>query len=134
MGVLIYDAKRFLTGGHGLGSEQKIETAFTVDDQDTKETGSLRRSLGGATEYELDRIDDLVTVQSDVVLETDKLFWKEFTTSVQAREAFKIDLTGTIAVPGTVLNCIIEKNAGFHPRRTQPGVQTYRFSFTVRLI
>ena len=134
MGVLIYDAKRNVIGGHVAGTEYKIETAFQVNDNDTKETGSERRALGGATEYELDRIDDLRVVMSDLVLEADYLLWKEFTTSVQAREEFSIDLTGTIAAPGTVLACIISKGAGFHPRRAAPGLQQYLFGFTVRLI
>ncbi len=134
MGVLTYTAKRNIIGGHTLGLEYKIETAFQVVDPFTKEKGALREMLDDTIEYELDSITEFVMVESDEVVEADKLLWKEFTTSVQGREQFKIDLTGTIAAPGTDLNCIIWANAGYKPRRTQPGVQQYKFSFTVRFV
>ena len=134
MGVLTYNAKRNIIGGHTLGLEYKIETAFQIIDDSATPKGTSREMLDATIEYELDSIPDLVMVMSDEVLETDKLLWKEFTTSVAGREQFKIDLTGTIAAPDTDLDCIIEKGAGFHPRRTQAGVQHYKFSFTVRLV
>lgn len=134
MGVLTYTAKRNVIGAHTVGLSYDIETAFQVIDESTKEKGTKREMLDGTVEYELDAIIDLIAVTSDEVVEADKLLWKEFTTSVQAREAFQIDLTGTIAAPGTQLNCIVEAGAGFHPRRSQAGVQLYKFSFTVRLI
>ena len=133
MGVLTYTAKRNVIGGHTAGLSYKIETAFQINDASTKEFGTQRDALGGDVEYELDRIDDLISLKSDVVVESDKLLWKEFTTSVQAREAFTVDLTGTIAAPGTDLNCIIDRNAGFHPNREASGVQVYTFNFVVRL-
>lgn len=134
MGVLTYFTKRNPIGGHTIGLEEKIETAFQVIDESTKERGTQRNMLDDTVEYELDSIRDLVRVRSDEVVEADKLLWKEFTTSVQAREPFKIDLTGTIAAPGTDLGCIIEGGAGFRPMRSQDGVQRYKFTFTVRLI
>ncbi len=134
MGVLTYTAQRNPIGGHTIGLEYQIETAFQVIDESTKERGTKREMLDATVEYELDAIIDLVRVRSDEVVEADKLLWKEFTTSVQAREVFKIDLTGTIAVPGTDLQCIIEAGAGYHPMRSQAGVQRYKFTFTVRLL
>ncbi|KKK90084.1 hypothetical protein LCGC14_2726630 [marine sediment metagenome] len=134
MGVLTYIAKRNIIGGHTLGLEYKIETALQVIDESAKPKGTSREMLDDTIEYELDSMPDLVMVTSDEVLEADKLLWKEFTTSVAARELFQIDLTGTIASPGTALDCIIEKGAGYHPRRSQAGVQQYKFSFTVRLV
>ncbi len=134
MGVLTYTAQRNPIGGHTIGLEYQIETAFQVVDESTKERGTKREMLDATVEYELDSIIELIRVTSDEVVEADKLLWKEFTTSVQAREQFKIDLTGTIAAPGTDLNCIIEASAGFMPRRSQAGVQRYKFSFTVRLV
>lgn len=135
MGVLTYDAKRNIIGGHTLGLEYQIETAFQVIDDNADPKGTERMMLDQVTlEYELDGIQDLVTVMSDEVVEADKLLWKEFTTSVAAREQFKIDLTGTIAAPGTDLDCKIAKGAGYRPKRSAAGVQRYKFTFTVRLI
>ena len=134
MGVLTYTATRNIIGGHTFGNDFKIETAFQIIDESTKEKGTKREMLDGAVEYELDSIVDLITVKSDEVVEADKLLWKEFTTSVQAREQFKIDLTGTIAAPGTDLDCIVESGAGYRPVRSQDGVQHYKFTFQVRLL
>ena len=134
MGVLTYTATRNIIGGHTFGNDFKIETAFQVIDESTREKGTKREMLDAGIEYELDSIVDLITVRSDEVVEADKLLWKEFTTSVQAREQFKIDLTGTIALPGTDLNCKIESMAGFRPARSQDGVQRYKFTFQVRLL
>ncbi len=134
MGVLTYNAKRNPIGGHTIGLEYKIETALQVIDDSSLPKGTSLEMLDATIEYELDSIPDMVRVRSDEVVETDKLLWKEFTTSVAAREQFKIDLTGTIAAPGTDLNCIIEKGAGFRPMRSQDGVQRYKFTFTVRLL
>ena len=134
MGVLTYNAKRNPIGGHTIGLEYKIETAFQVVDESTKEKGTQRDMLDDSAEYELDAIRDVIRVTSDEVVEADKLLWKEFTTSVQAREQFQIDLTGTIAAPGTDLSCIIEAGAGYRPQRSAPGVQRYKFTFTVRLL
>lgn len=135
MGVLTYDAKRSLIGGHTIGVEYQIETAFQVLDNNADPKGTERVMLDQVTvEYELDGLPEMVTVMSDEVLEADKLLWKEFSMSVAAREQFKIDLTGTIASPGTDLDCKIARGAGYHPRRTQAGVQQYKFTFTVRLV
>ncbi len=134
MGVLTYFAKRNPIGGHTIGLEFKIETAFQVIDDSTLPKGTSREMLDATIEYELDSIPDTIKVTSDEVVEADKLLWKEFTTSVAAREQFKIDLTGTIAAPGTDLDCIIDKGAGFRPMRSQAGVQRYKFTFTVRLV
>ena len=134
MGVLTYNAKRNPIGGHTIGLEYKIETAFQVVDESTKEKGTQRDMLDDSVQYELDAIRDLIRVTSDEVVEADKLLWKEFTTSVQAREQFQIDLTGTIAAPGTDLNCIIEAGAGYRPQRSAPGVQRYKFTFMVLLL
>lgn len=134
MGVIKYDAKRNVIGGHTIGVEYSIETAFQQNDPSTAEVGTGRIPLGGgAGEYELDRIDELVALQSDIVTEANLLLWKEFLTSVQAREQFSVDLTGTIASPGTDLDCVIHRG-GFNPRRSAAGLQLYLFSFTVRLI
>lgn len=134
MGVLTYTATRNIIGGHTFGDEFKIETAFQIIDESSKEKGTQREMLDGTIEYEIDSISDLITVRSDEVVEADKLLWKEFTTSVQAREQFKIDLTGTIAAPGTDLDCIVESMAGFRPVRSQDGAQQYKFTFQVRLL
>ncbi len=134
MGVLTYFAKRNVIGGHTIGLEFTIESSFQIIDESTKEKGTQRDMLDDTAEYELDSIRDLIRVTSDEVVEADKLLWKEFTTSVQAREQFKIDLTGTVAAPGIDLDCIIESNAGFRPMRSQAGVQRYKFTFTVRLV
>ena len=135
MGVLTYTATRNIIGGHVFGNDFKIETAFQIIDDSANPKGTERLMLDQVTlEYELDGISDMVNVMSDEVVEADKLLWKEFTTSVAAREQFKIDLTGTIAAPGTDLDCKIAKGAGYHPKRTQAGVQKYKFNFTVRLL
>ncbi len=134
MGVITYTAQRNTIGGHTIGVEYKIETAWQQIDESTKERGTKREMLDSTLEYELDAILDLVRLQSDEVIEADKLLWKEFTTSVQAREVFQVDLTGTIASPGTNLQCKIEAGAGFRPMRSAAGVQRYKFTFTVRLL
>ncbi len=134
MGVITYTAQRNLIGGHTVGIEYQIETAWQEIDESTKEQGTRRQMLDSTIEYELDAIVDLVRLKSDEVVEADKLLWKEFTTSVQAREVFKVDLTGTIASPGTDLQCKIEAGVGFRPMRSAPGVQRYKFTFTVRLL
>lgn len=135
MGVITYTAKRNVIAGHTINLSYQIETAFQQIDDSTKEKGHLREMLDAVTiEYELDGITDLIQLLSDEVVEADKLLWKEFTTSVQAREIFQVDLTGTIASPGTDLNCKIHSGAGYHPRRSQSGVQQYKFGFTVRLV
>lgn len=135
MGVLTYTAKRNVIGGHTIGLSYQIETAFQIIDDDAKPVGTERKMLDQVTvEYELDGISDTVMVMSDEVEEADKLLWKEFTMSVAARELFQIDLTGTIAAPGTDLNCKIASGAGYHPKRSQAGVQLYKFSFGVRFV
>lgn len=135
MGVLTYTAQRNPISGQTIGIEYQIETAFQIIDEDAKPKGTERLMLDQKTvEYELDGIPDMIRVRSDEVVEADKLLWKEFTTSIAAREQFKIDLTGTIASPGTDLQCKIAKGAGYFPIRSSAGVQRYKFTFTVRLL
>lgn len=133
MGVLTYTAKRNIIGGHTIDTVYQIETAFQIIDQDAREFGTSIEMLGGAIEYDLDRLTEFVSLRSDVVVEADLLEWKEFLTSVQGRETFSVDLTGTIASPGTDLSSIMHRG-GFKPVRTQPGVQSYTFNFVVRLL
>ena len=134
MGVIRYTAKRNVIGTHTVGLQYDIETQFQQSDEWSQEQGQERTALGGDYEYSLDRIDDLVALTSDIFLEADKPLWKEFGTSVAAREQFQIALTGTIASPGTFLDCKMHQSGRFRPVREQNGVQIYKFSFTVRLL
>ena len=134
MGVLTYTAKRNVIATHTLGLTYNIETAFQIIDDTEVPIGTEREMLDKVTvEYELDGARRLVTVQSDEIVEADFELWREFLTSVHAREQFNIDLTGTIAVPGTVLNCKLYRG-NFAPNRTGPGIQQYKQTFTVRIL
>jgi hypothetical protein len=135
MGVLTYTAKRNVIGAHTAGVSYQIETAFQRIDEETGPVGSEQRMIDVVTvEYELDGLLDTINLLSDVVTESELPTWKEFLTSVMAREIFQLDLTGTIASPGTDLNCILYKNTRWAPRRTQDGVQTYRIPFNVQVL
>lgn len=132
MGVLTYTATRDVIVTHTVGLVYQIETAFQIIDEDSPETGSEHRMLDSSVEYELDNFSDLVLLKSDIVVEADKLLWREFFKSVGGREPLTVDLTGTIAAPGTNLNGILHKGR-YRPVRTSDGVQTYTFTFTVKL-
>lgn len=133
MSVITYTAQENIIAGHVQGQDYSIENEFQVIDDDSVEVGTLLEALGGDTEYELDRIRDLVSIRSDIVDEVDKLLWKEFLTSVADRSQFQIDFTGTILAPVLLQNCILETGR-YRPVREQPGVQTYTFPFTVRIV
>ena len=132
MGVLTYTARRNVIAGHTVGVSYQIETDFQVIDDDSPEIGTQQVMLDGSVEYEIDRLDNFVALQSDVVAEANKLLWREFLTSVAGREAFTVDLTGTLASPGTDLSCILHQGR-YKPVRAAAGSPYYVFNFTVRL-
>ncbi len=131
MGVISYIAKRSIIGGHTAGIEYKIETSFQDVDAFDKVAGTQINMLNADTEYELDNIRDFYHLTSDLVDDADLDEWKEFFNSVAGRESFNVDLTGTIAAPGTDLASILERG-GYQPLRD--GNLTYRFTFDIRLL
>ena len=131
MGVLTYFAERDLVSGHSQGVQYTIETAFQETLGWNREIGYLEETLDDSTEYELDVLKKYYRLTSDLVTDADLGLWQEFFSSVSAREQLQVDLTGTVASPGTNLNAILHRG-NFNPLRQGPNA--YLFTFDVKLV
>lgn len=129
MGVITYTALRSLATGHSASTEYQLETAFQQLDAENREKGTLIETLDGSTEYDFDNLTGFIALTTDIVLHDDLEFWEEFFDSVAGRESFFVDLTGTIASPGTDISVQLHRG-GYRPQRD--GNLTYKFAFEVR--
>ncbi len=103
MGRIRYTAKNRgeLVGGHTAGTQYVIETAWQGYPRTPEVKGSFDEALDGTPEGWLHAYTHTWQMTSDLVLLADRPSWREFWSSVAARELFEIDFTGTVAAPGT---------------------------------
>lgn len=129
MGVLTFTVTQSPTGGHVVSDVVQLETQFQQIDPMRRIKKTEQESLSGYVESDLDHRVTIYKLTTDVVAEANKLFWLEFFDSVANREQFTVDLTGTIAAPGTSLNVTLE-SGGYEPSRQ--GMVLSKFSFSVK--
>ena len=131
MTAIHYTAKRTIAAGHTVDTLYGIDVGmFVVDDASAVER-SRHRSISGASETWLHRIDKYITFQTIPIAETDPLlaYIEEFIDSVAAGESFGVDKWGSVAVPSSVQTCELESTK-INPTRVQ-GARYISYQFKV---
>lgn len=90
-------------------------TAYNLEDSSPAKLGmreeaqsSERVSLGGKHQSILHRIESGWDYQSGFIARADVVYWREFTQSVMAKEAFVFDPYGSIASPDDPITCVLD--------------------------
>ena len=114
----------------GAGSDGKIEINLQQYDRKPKTTAIESRSLSGATETTLHRIDYETTVKTvptaDSALQGK---FREFMASVAAGETFTFDALGTEATPNNAITVSMIPNSYTESRES---VLYFSYSFRLR--
>jgi hypothetical protein len=131
MTAITYTAKRRLVSGHSSGTSYSLETAARVMDPNDRHAISSNISMDGTTEGVLDRIDEEWSVTTGAIAGADLDAWREFFSSVAAKESFSFDAYGSIASPDNVQSALLEGA----PRYRRIGrLSAFTISFKVRVL
>ncbi len=130
MGRIRYTAKNRgeLVGGHTAGTQYVIETDLQGYPRTPEPKVDGDETLDGTPEAYLHSYQFSYQMSSDFVALAARPNWREFFSSVAAREMFEIDFTGTIASPGTYIPVWLSSDA---PEQQIGGVGV-QYSFAVR--
>lgn len=133
MPVITFQAvnRGFLVSGHSAGGEYQIENQFTSFPESLKFRGNSRETLDGTPESYLYAIDQTWRIETDLIYAADVEDWREFFSSVIAKETFQVDFTGTIASPGTDIDVYLVDDE--IPRNQLIG-DNASYIFTVRKV
>lgn len=106
MAVFTYIAKRSVIGGHTAGLEYSLEIGIQASPRTREIVKTEQRSRGGATEVLYHRADVTRQITLRPLRGSELAAVHEFLDSVEGGESFEFDMYGTIASPGTAVNCI----------------------------
>jgi hypothetical protein len=129
--AILYTAKRRLSGGHVAGVNYSLEVAMAAIDREEKSERTKHRSLDGAPETWLLRIDIFWHYATGDFDSSDPRLaqLREFLASVAAGELFTVDPYGTVDDPVEPLLCELE-STGY--REVRQGTRFLSLSFSVR--
>lgn len=131
MAAFHYTALRDLMSGHTADTDYSFDGALSALQRKPKVQKKEIISLGGQVETVINRREVFYQCSSIIEDGTNADQWLEFLSSVDGGEQFQVDLTGTVASPGTLQNAIISKDFS---QSFISGSNAYKFSFTFRLV
>lgn len=126
MGAVYGVAKRTLASGYSLSDPIELDTVWQQIDRRSRVQETKVVSLSGQYESELDRIERQFQLQTDLIAPASRDVWEMLFDSHANRETLQVDLTGTIASPGTLYSGYIDGD--YSERRN--GQIWLQFSFT----
>lgn len=133
MPVITFQAvnRGYLISGHSAGGEYQLENQFTNFSDALGFLGTSRKTLDGTPETYLYAVEQTWRIQTDLIYAAAVPNWREFFSSVLAKETFQIDFTGTIASPGTDIDVYLVDDS--IPRNQRRG-DNASYAFTVRKV
>jgi len=126
MGAIYGTATRALASGYSLNDPIELDTTWQQVDRQTKKIGSKVIALSGQYEAELDRFERRLLLQTDLIAPANRDVWDMLFESHGNEEQLQVDLTGTVASPGTLYSGHIEG----YPTERRNGQIWLQFSFT----
>lgn len=131
MTAFYYTALRDVQSGNTLGDPYSFDAQLSAKQRKPKVVKTVHTSLSGNAETVVSRREQIFTMSSLPVSGSEAEQWLEFLSSTDGGEQFQVDLTGTIASPGTLQNAIMVKD---FTETYIPGFNETRFSFSFRII
>lgn len=131
MAAFHYTAQRELMSGHIVGDSYSFDGPLSALQRKNKVKKKEIVSLGGNVETVVNRREVFYRCSSLIEDGIEAEQWLEFLSSVDGGEQFQVDLTGTVAVPGTLRPAILSKD---FTQNFIVGSNAYKFSFTFRLV
>jgi hypothetical protein len=132
MPVITYTAvdRGELVGGHTAGTTYQIETQFNAYPRERQVRADVDETLDGTPEGYAHAAHYVYAIESDLILLAQRPNWRELFSSLDAREQFSIDFTGTIAAPGVAVPVwLVDTNV----REQQVGGIGVRYAFRVKV-
>lgn len=127
MAFVRYEAKRSLIAGHVAGTQYEIEFSIRSARRSRASVTQANRSFAGDRETLYFRADEVWSVETTLVDESNLDAWREFLDSVEDGESFQLDVGGSVASPGEVMNGFIEGRPA--ENRAEPNWYRFRFGF-----
>lgn len=115
---------------NGFGEQINLETAARTLDQSSVATTRRAESISGVIETLLHREIEYWNIVTGFITEADLPRWKQFFSSVRAGEVFLLDPYGTVASPGTTINCTLDGDPAYARIET---TDIYTLSFKARV-
>lgn len=113
MTAITYIAKNSLISGHTTGESYNLEPQLHEHNYISETNGTTQRALDGSYESLINNRDKLHDLVIGGINETDLEDWDEFIDSVDNKEIFTLDITGTISVPVNAITVQLVNKPGF---------------------
>lgn len=132
MTAFYYTAVRDVMSGHTAGNAYNFDALLSAKQMKPKVHKVEHIPLGGgAGETVVNRREKIYTMSSLREDGNEAAQWLEFLSSVDGGEQFQVDLSGTVASPGTLQNAVLVKD---YSESFFSGSNDTKYTFSFRLI